>query len=223
MNFRDIELLSAYLDGQVSPSDSARLEARLKSDPEMGLALQSLRESRGLLRQLPHRRAPRNFTLTRAMVGLKPPLPRVYPVFRFATALAAILFVFSFTTNQVSQLAASAPVPAFGLGGSGGGGGGDGSGFATEVPMLEMAPAATEPAVAAPTMEAAVLDPAADSNRVATEESTAQKNGDEATLPTRAHFMFSSAWLMGLALVIVIGVAGMFLLPTLAARKWRAK
>src|SRR5512139_2880757 len=78
MNNRDIELLSAYLDGELKPSHSIKLEARLKTDPELASVLNDLRVTRTLLRKLPSRKAPRNFTLTRKMVGLNPPLPRTY-------------------------------------------------------------------------------------------------------------------------------------------------
>ena len=92
-SFRDVELLSAYLDGQLSPPDSARLESRLSSDASLRAALHDLRSARGLLRQLPQRRAPRNFTLTPKMAGIKPPTPRAYPTLRFATVLATLLFI----------------------------------------------------------------------------------------------------------------------------------
>jgi hypothetical protein len=106
MNRRDIELLSAYLDGELKGSDSARLETRLKTDPELASVLNDLRGTRALLRKLPSRKAPRNFTLTRTMVGQNPPLPRTYPIFRFATAVATLLFFFSFAANALGpQLA----------------------------------------------------------------------------------------------------------------------
>ena len=73
MNFRDVELLSSYLDGQLKLSDSARLERRLSLDPDLRAVLDDLRSARGLLRQLPMRKAPRNFTLTPKMVGKNPP------------------------------------------------------------------------------------------------------------------------------------------------------
>ena len=50
MNQRDVELLSAYLDGQLKPSDSARLESRLKSEPELVSVMDDLRAARNLLR-----------------------------------------------------------------------------------------------------------------------------------------------------------------------------
>ena len=115
MNPRDLELLSAYLDGQLNPSDSARLESRLASDESLRAALDHLRSTRSLLRQLPSRRAPRNFTLTPQMAGIKPPTPRAVPAFRFATAIATFLFVITFVINGLISLSASsfasAPAP----------------------------------------------------------------------------------------------------------------
>ena len=143
MNFRDVELLSAYLDGRLNPSDAARLERRLSSDAGLKATLEDLRETRGLLRRLPQRRALRNFRLTPKMAGIKPPEPRAYPAFRFATAMAALLFVAAVALNAVTPFAAShlaaAPAPAFGIGGGGGGGAG---GAPESVPP--QAPAATE-------------------------------------------------------------------------------
>src|SRR5918996_3629180 len=118
MNRRDIELLSSYLDGQLKPSDSARLEARLSADPALRAVLEDLRAARGLLRQLPMRKAPRNFTLTPKMVGKNPPLPRSYPAFKFITALASLMLFFTLGINFLApQLASQSP--AFGMGGGG--------------------------------------------------------------------------------------------------------
>lgn len=167
-NFREIEKLSAYLDGQLNEAESARLESRIKSDPELGSVLSDLRATRSLLRKLPARKAPRNFTLTRKMVGLKPPLPRTYPLFRLATTFAAVLFLLSFSVNALSPyFTFGASTPMFGYGG--GGGGADTAAQeepapAAEEPMMEMAPA--------PTMEAATEAPAEESAPAATEEGT---------------------------------------------------
>lgn len=148
MNQRDLELLSSYLDGQLKAAESTRLEARLKSDPELATALNDLRAARTLLRKLPQRRAPRNFTLTRTMVGQNPPLPRAYPFFRFATALATLLFVFSVGLNSISTFR---PV-AYGMGGGGGGAPEVQSSAATQAPAAQAPLAATQaPASEAPT------------------------------------------------------------------------
>jgi hypothetical protein len=137
--FREIELLSAYLDGQLSPSESARLEARLASDPELASVFDDLRAARGILRKLPSRKAPRNFTLTCQMVGLKPPLPRSYSFFRLSTAFATLLLTLTFAANlAVPRLRYVGPINT-------GWGGGYGGGPAESAPMLAAeAPAATE-------------------------------------------------------------------------------
>ena len=153
MNRRDIELLSAYLDGELKTSDSTRLETRLKTDPELASVLNDLRVTRTLLRRLPTRKAPRNFTLTRKMVGQNPPLPRAFPVFRLATMVATLLLFFSFGVNFVgTQLASQAP--AYGMGGGGGGG--------AESYAAQEAPAATEEPVAAAPMAPAAESQAMD-------------------------------------------------------------
>jgi hypothetical protein len=147
MKQRDIELLTSYLDGQLSSTDSARLESRLRTDPEMRSVLQDLRGARSLLRQLPMRKAPRNFTLTPKMVGKNPPLPRSYPVFKFVAALATILLFFTYGLNVLGPQLAAQPA-AFGMGG---GGAPDAfeSTLATQAPAIAAAPAATEPPAAA--------------------------------------------------------------------------
>ena len=219
MNHRDVEQLSSYLDGGLSPSDSARLKTRLASDLELASALDALRAARSLLRRMPHRRAPRNFLLTPKMVGKKPPLPRSYPVFRFATALATLLFGLSFLTNQVVSFGASAPAPAYGIGG--------GADAATEAPMLEMAPAATEPP-AEPTPQAALLPstvatppaPTADQNRAIERPASPKASGE--TIPATPRPLLTP-WQMTFGILALLGAASMLLIQRLAARKWRVK
>jgi anti-sigma factor RsiW len=157
-NFRDIELLSSYLDGRLSPSESVRLEARLASDPGLASAFEDLRAARSILRKLPSRKAPRNFTLTRQMVGLRPPLPRSYSFFRFSTAFATVLLTLTFAANALSRIPLMGDYAGgFGMGG-GGGGAAESAAAPVEAPAAAEAvgggPAATEaPAVA---MELAV-------------------------------------------------------------------
>ena len=110
MKQRDLELLSSYLDGQLSSADAARLEARLRTEPDLRSVLQDLRGARSLLRQLPMRKAPRNFRLTPQMVGKNPPMPRAYPAFRFVTTLATLLLFFTVGLNVLApQMASKAP------------------------------------------------------------------------------------------------------------------
>ena len=65
----DDELLSAFLDGQVTPSDQRRIEAALAGDPALAAALGALRYTKTLLAEAPRLPAPRPFTLNEAMVG----------------------------------------------------------------------------------------------------------------------------------------------------------
>jgi len=184
-SFRDVEKLSAYLDGQLKPSEVARLESRLQTEPQLASILQDLRQTRSLLRQLPQRRAPRNFTLTPKMVGQKPPLPRTYPVFRFATVLATLLLFFSFATNFMAPRLdrVAAPYP-YGIGGGGGGGADPESEMQMEAapeaplasdesPQPAEEPAMEEPAVpTAPTTPQKVPPPAPTDVAPAGEDST---------------------------------------------------
>ncbi len=178
-NFRDVEQLSAYLDGQLKESEAAKLESLLKTNPELASLLEELRQSKAILRQLPQRRAPRNFTLTPKMVGQKPPLPGAYPLFRFATGLATILLIFSFAANYaVPSLSRMASAPAaYGIGG-GGGGGGD-----AEEPEMAMEAAPAEESVEEPMAEAPAAAPA---EGQATEEPAEIPPAADALSPTES-------------------------------------
>ena len=239
MKPRDVELLSAYLDGQLSPSDSARLEARLQTDRELVAVMNDLRTARGYLRQLPKRRAPRNFTLTRKMVGLNPPLPRSYPVFRFTTAIATLLFFLTYGLNILAPQFAT--TQAYGMGG---GGGNEVELYsapaapaeaqpATEAP----APAATEPpmqleAVPAPTMQAEVA-PTEDSARMVDTPSAkdGEGAGGETTLnqdqpqvpqePQSLPPVIPALWQYILLGVAALGALFMTVLRRSSARRWK--
>ncbi len=143
-SFRDMELISAYLDGQLSQSQKTRLEARLATDPSLAAALIELGQMKSLLRQVPHYKAPRNFTLTPKMAGIRPPVPRVVPALSWASVMAMMLFVCTLTFNflNVGPLATLAPKAL----GSGGGPAG-----ATMAPV-EAAPMATEAPMLAPSL-----------------------------------------------------------------------
>ncbi len=96
ISMREWEALSAYLDGQLAAKERTRLESQLNQTPELRSALEDLRRTRSILRSQPKVRAPRNFTLTPDMVGLKARPARhapAYPFFRLASALAAFLFL----------------------------------------------------------------------------------------------------------------------------------
>ena len=77
------ELLSAYVDGQLSAGERARLEAQLATDPALQAELEALRHTVALVRDLPPVPIPRNFILPQKMkitVAARPrPARRVRP------------------------------------------------------------------------------------------------------------------------------------------------
>jgi hypothetical protein len=91
---RELEVLSAYLDGEVSHKDRERIESRLSDDEGLRENLEQLQQTRAMIRSLPKLRSPRNFLLTPEMVGQVREPRRLFPVFRLATALATVLFIF---------------------------------------------------------------------------------------------------------------------------------
>ena len=137
---RDWESLSAYLDGQLAAKERQKLESRLETDQDLQAALEGLRRTRSVLRSQPRMRAPRNFTLSPEMAGLRTklrPVPRLYPTLRLASLLATLFFVLIFVGDllygprqpvaiSLNQAAEESPGPMFfpGMGGGGGGGGG---------------------------------------------------------------------------------------------------
>ena len=230
MNQRDLELLSSYLDGQLKPSDSARLEARLSSDAELRSVLDDLRAARGLLRQLPMRKAPRNFTLTPKMVGKNPPLPRSYPAFRFITALASLMLFFTLGLNFVVPQMTS-PSTTFGYGGGGGSSVLEAQAPAAESALATEAPAAAAPAEEPPAVLTAPLPTAtisaADSAREM--ETPEDKQGvtnevDAVEQPQTIDPIappVPQSWLLLLAVIVVLGALGMVLMRQAAASRWR--
>jgi hypothetical protein len=99
---REYEQLSAYVDGQLSAREKNRLEERIGKLPELQSALLDIKQIKSLLGTVPHRHAPRNFTLTPAMVAeieaqqKRPGRRDLFPVFSFTSALATIALVASF-------------------------------------------------------------------------------------------------------------------------------
>lgn len=237
-NFRDIEQFSAYLDEQLSPSESARLESRISSDPELASAFNDIRSARVILRKLPARKAPRNFSLTRQMVGLKPPLPRSYSFFRFSTAFATILLMLTFAANSIVpniSFSASAPAPAdqeaFGI---------DGGPSSAAMPAASEAPVATEapaaPVVemtAMPTMEslptAALEAPAAKEAATPSElldQPPTQNLAESGPVPDEQSRFQNQAlipfvWQVALFILILLSGLAAFLLRRSAIQKWK--
>jgi anti-sigma factor RsiW len=108
---RDLERLSAYVDGALAPREQAELAARLAHEPDLRQGLDELRSLKAAMASLPERRVPRNFTLREADVARRTAGP-LFPALRFATALASVLFVLTTALRVLpfpATLGASAP------------------------------------------------------------------------------------------------------------------
>jgi anti-sigma factor RsiW len=109
----DLEQLSAYLDGALSPPGLTQLKARLDVDLAFASALKAMLRTRAALRRAPQRRVPRSFTLTHQMLGnRRASVFSDWTSLNFASAVATLLLAFAligdFSTN-VLLLGGGAP------------------------------------------------------------------------------------------------------------------
>ncbi len=159
------EWLSAYLDGELSPQERARMEARLAAEPELRARLESLRQTVALLHSMPAVPAPRNFILTPAMVRQERPARAerrwLLPALSLGTAISALASV---VVLALSVLGAW-PSPSTGLTATG--------------PAYEVAMESTEAPAAAP-LEGAAGDAQGD---VATSAPEGTLGGLDADVP----------------------------------------
>jgi len=101
LTLQDYQSVSAYLDNASSPRERTKIEARLAADPELRRILQEFKYTRHLLRAMPVRKAPRNFTLSAAKVPVRPQRFFLAPVLNFTAAAAALLLVVVFAGSNL--------------------------------------------------------------------------------------------------------------------------
>lgn len=115
LNERDWQALSEYLDGQLSDRDKTRLEKRMSEQADLRAGLDELRQTRAMLRSVRKQPAPRNFTISPAMVQQvkKPnPLLRFIPALNFASAASALAVIALLAAGLLPGIApAAAPAP----------------------------------------------------------------------------------------------------------------
>jgi len=90
------ESLSAYIDGELTARERARVETHLEECQDCTENLTTLRHTVALVKELPLVRAPRSFAVRPAVVRAKPSLAPPswgYGLLKGATALAALLLV----------------------------------------------------------------------------------------------------------------------------------
>ena len=96
---RDLELLSASLDGALSVREQAALNERLAHEPALRRALANLRQTRAVLRSAPQYKAPRSYILTPEMVPQRSAGFNLFGVMRMASLVAMVLFALVTTSD----------------------------------------------------------------------------------------------------------------------------
>ncbi len=173
-NDADLELLSAYLDGQLNPAERSALEQRLEGEPALRANLTELRATVSMLQGLTPVRPPRSFTLDAQVVA--PKRSWSFPWMQAGSALIAVTlmlvfgFVLTFRGGGSPSASSSAP-----------------SGAGQPAPMAAAAPTSA-PAAEQPTAAAATATvlPAATAASAAELPAAAAPIGTPAAAPTMA-------------------------------------
>lgn len=152
-NSRDIELLSAYIDGELSEMERAALEARLDREPMLQQELESLTTVVEAVRSLPPLEAPRNFTLTPEMIAHNERAEKaaasvlIFPISTAFSALSAAAATLLIAFGVMMLLIQNAPFP-----------GGTTADFAAQEPANDsIAAQPTDTNTPAPIFQATVL------------------------------------------------------------------
>jgi hypothetical protein len=98
----DWQLFSAYLDNQLSDKEMCQVEERLRTDPDCRQTLELLRHTSLMLRSLPVRRVPRNFTLSAQSIQKKI-IPSFSWVLRYSSAASALLLAAVFALDFMQK------------------------------------------------------------------------------------------------------------------------
>lgn len=111
-NEHDLELLSAYIDGQVSADERRTVERRLGEEAELRQTYEELRATVQALRDLEPLRPPRSFTLDPSKVAAqRPPAARLGwgRLLKVAGVFAAVLIAAIGALNVLGSMGAGAP------------------------------------------------------------------------------------------------------------------
>jgi hypothetical protein len=106
----ELELLSSYIDNQLTAAERGALEQRLGHEPALRAALDDLRGTVALVRELAPLPPPRSFALDPAAFA-----PRPSPLFgwlRLGATLASVLLALTFAVDFVGRGVVSTSAPA---------------------------------------------------------------------------------------------------------------
>ena len=105
---KDWLLLSRHLAGALSARQTAALVLRLSCEPDLNEALNQVKRTRAMLSYLPDKQVPHNFTIKAGTLPKKN-IPRLFPVFRIASAVSSFLFAVVFGLRMFVPGMQSAP------------------------------------------------------------------------------------------------------------------
>lgn len=108
----DLELLSSFLDDQLSPSELKRLQARLVLEEELQTALHGLRRTKIILSALPHQATPRDFFIPPTERKPRFDLYQYFQVFRLSAVGAALILIILLTLDFFTPSLRMAASPA---------------------------------------------------------------------------------------------------------------
>ncbi len=106
----DLELLSAYLDDELTPAERAALERRLHEEADLRAELEALRQVVALTRQVSPLRAPRDYRLDPAVYGRRR-AGTARRVYGWASALSAVAALLLLALGAWGLLQGYAPAP----------------------------------------------------------------------------------------------------------------
>lgn len=113
---KDWLLISAFLDGRLTDVEKTAFESRLNSSADFKSAFHEIEYTRRLLRSLPQKRAPRNFTLSAQYVKKTSRRWGLNRLFGWASAASAValaaIFAWSNLFSFQAKMAAPAPMMA---------------------------------------------------------------------------------------------------------------
>lgn len=96
LSAEDIELLSSYLDNELTIAERMALERRLRTDPDLRLELEELRATTVMLQNVPSVVPPRSFTLDPTQAPRQPFAWTRW--MRLGSALAVLVLAVGITT-----------------------------------------------------------------------------------------------------------------------------
>jgi len=108
---KEWEVLSAYLDNQLSPKERARIEAALRDNQQLREGFEYLNLTRSLVRALPRYRPNRNFTVTPEMVGMQRSSP-ASPGLRLVAVAATMMLLIVIMSDLILSRISSPIMPA---------------------------------------------------------------------------------------------------------------